>query len=357
MADASPPFPSTLQHTLSTHRGPVNALAFSNAGGTYLLTGSSDREVHLVRTLLQPSDTKSTTNSITHSPSSQTSSPPTSTTPIQKYTAHGYALSDLSCAPDNQTFASAGGDRLIMLWDVSRALTLRRFGSSGSSGGNSGAHTARVNCVRFAGASGSVVVSGSDDRRVLCWDARARDPRPVCEMGEARDGIGGIWCPEPGEGSGEAMIVAGGVDGRVRWYDLRMGCVKTDVMPAGVVSVEGTRDGKVALVGVLDSSVRMIDSDDGKCLRTFQDPGFVNAELRLKSCLAGEDETWVLSGSEADGAVRAWDTKSGRVVQGVQVSEAGKVVSVVKWRPGDKRAGVKGVWAAGAADGVVRVYG
>ena len=62
----------------------------------------------------------------------------------------------------------------------------------------------------------------------------------------------------------------------------------------------------------------------------------------------------VLSGSETDGRVRAWDVLSGKVVASVLVSEKGSVVSCVEWREGGAE---RNVWAAGAADGRVAVFG
>ena len=352
--------PRTLHHTIQTHRGPVNALAFSALGGTYILSGSSDREIHLCRSLPTNSTGSSKVqrgSSITSTTATNTETitTPTTSRPIQRYTSHGYAVLDLAVSADNASFASCGGDRSVFLWDTSAAQTIRRFGSNTDAG-----HTARVNCVRFAGEGDAVVVSGGDDRRVLAWDCRSRDARPVAEMAEARDGVAGLWCP-----TGVPVVVSGSVDGRVRWYDLRMGVVKTDVMPAGVVSVEGTRDGNVCIVGVLDDSVRMMDGKDGKCLRCFVGGGevdesgggvgYTNSDVRLKNCLA-RDESLVLAGSEGDGYVRAWDVNTARMVGHVEVSDVpGKVISVVKWR--EKAKGQPGVWAAGGVEGSVKIYG
>src|SRR5436305_12352364 len=116
----SPTLPTTLLHTISSHTGPINALTFSAIGGTYILTGSSDRQIHLSRT--EPA---------THTTAKESSAPTTSS-PIQRYSAHGYAVLDLACSSDNTSFASVGGDRSVFLWDVQAARTLRRFGSNSS---------------------------------------------------------------------------------------------------------------------------------------------------------------------------------------------------------------------------------
>ena len=254
-----PPLSTTLQHTLSTHTGPINALTFSSLGGTYILSGSSDREIHLSRTLpTTPSTAPSTTPS-----------PPTTTSPIQKYSAHGYAILSLSCAGDNQTFASAGGDRSVFLWDVSTAATLRRFG--GTQG-----HTSRVNAVVFAGEGDSVLVSGGGDTSVRIWDVRSRAQAPVMVLDEAADSVTALDVSK-----GDAVLVSGSVDGRVRWYDVRAGLVKVDTMPAAVTGVQVTRDGEGCLVSTLDSRVRVMDARDGRCLQTFERGR--NEELRVQA--------------------------------------------------------------------------
>ena len=183
---------------------------------------------------------------------------------------------------------------------------------------------------------------------------KSKDTKPLMVMEEAKDGISDLRVPENGY-----EILAGSVDGRVRSYDIRMGRVTSDVMPGSVTSVEMSRDGKTVLVGCLDGKIRVLDRNDGGVLRTFPGDGaadgYRNESLRLKSCFA-VNEALVLSGSEGDGLVRAWDVMSGKCVEKVEVSSAGKVVSVVKWREGSQAQGRQGLWAAGGAEGTVKIY-
>jgi mitogen-activated protein kinase organizer 1 len=319
--------PSTLIHTISSHNGPINALTFSSIGGTYILSGSSDHQIHLTRTEPQSTSSKST------------SSAHVTSIPIQKYAAHGYPILDISCSADNQTFASVGGDRSVFLWDVPNATTIRRFG------GNQQGHTSRINAVSFAGIEDSVLVSGSDDRSVRVWDVKSRNINPIMVFEEAADSVSSVVVREE-------EIIAGSVDGRVRSYDVRMGRCIEDTMPAAVTSVQMTGDGQAMLVGCLDSKIRLVDRKDGGCLRAFSGDGFTNEELRLKSCF-GKGEAVVLSGGEGDGNVRAWDLMSGQIVRVVEASE--RVVSVVRWR--EKGRGTDAVWASGGVDGKVRIWG
>ncbi|KAK7902488.1 hypothetical protein LTR67_002133 [Exophiala xenobiotica] len=360
-----PKLPSRLVNTLTSHTGPVNAIAFSSQGGTYILTGSSDRQIHLSRT--EPPSNSNGRDANAGSGGGGGA--------IQKYAAHGYPVLDIAVAQDNRTFASVGGDRSVFLWDVAsggvgadgKGGTLRRLGSNTSHG-----HTSRINCVAFAG--DGVVVSGGDDTTVRLWDLKSRDAKPLMVLDEAKDGISSVVVPE----NAGYEIVAGSVDGRLRSYDVRMGRVTADVMPGPVTSLDVSRDARTVLVGCLDGRIRMMDRTDGTCLRAFPPPPppppdpsegngngngngegmipyYKNVSLRLKSCFA-INESLVLSGSENDGRVRGWDVLSGKSVGSVDVNSSGKVVSVVRWREGSQAQGRQGLWAGGGAEGIVKIY-
>jgi WD40 repeat protein len=320
-----PTLPSSLLNTITSHTGPINALTFSSLGGTYVLSGSSDRQIHLSRT--EPTSTPNRVNLNA------------SVTPIQKYAAHGYPILDISCSADNQTFASAGGDRSVFLWDVQAASTIKRFG------GTQLGHTSRINAVSFAGADDSVLVSGSDDRSVRVWDVKSRNANPIMVFEEAGDSVTAVVV-------NEEEIITGSVDGRVRSYDIRMGLCTEDTMPASITSIQVTGDGQALLVNCLDSKIRLIDRKDGTCLRAFSGNGFRNEELRIKSCF-GKSDAVVISGSEGAGRISAWDVMTGQVVESVDAVD--KVVSIVRWR--DKGRGMEAVWASGGVDGIIRIWG
>jgi mitogen-activated protein kinase organizer 1 len=109
-------------------------VTFSSYPGTYVLTGSTDRAIHISRAL----------------PSSNAQSPVETTQPIQKYEAHGYSVLDIAVSADNSRFASVGGDRQVFLWDVEQGSTVKRWSG----------HSSRVEAVQFAGEEDSVVVTG-----------------------------------------------------------------------------------------------------------------------------------------------------------------------------------------------------
>lgn len=235
---------------------------------------------------------------------------------IQAYEAHGYEVLSVAVSPSNQSFVSGGGDRAVFLWDVSTAVTIRRFG------GSMHGHTSRVNCVSFAGEE-SLVVSGGFDTTVRLWDVRTNSLKPIQVLEEARDAITSLAVQGP-------EVVAASVDGRVRSYDVRMGRCATDVIGASVTSVCLTKDGRAMLVGSLDSKLRLMDRDNGACLRAYEDPEWRNDELRVQSILAGR-EKYVIVGDELTGVdasqrrpkgmgrILVWDLLSGKSVTKIDV--------------------------------------
>ncbi|KAE8355746.1 WD40-repeat-containing domain protein [Aspergillus coremiiformis] len=326
-------FPTKLVHTLKTHNGPVNAVTFSSYPGTYVLTGSSDRAVHLSRAIPNQTGTSSVET----------------TSPIQRYEAHGYSVLDVAVAGDNARFASVGGDRQVFLWDVEQGITVKRWSG----------HGARVEAVQFAGQGDSVVVSGSADTTINLWDTRSNSTKPIQTLTEATDTVSSIHVHAPTH-----SIASGSYDGRARIYDLRMGRTTVDVLAHAVTSVRCSADGNALLVSTLDSRIRMLDRADGKLLQAFgiRDPppgraGYRNSELRIRSILAKGDAV-VLSGSETDQGdqfaqayVVAWDVLSGEVIASVPAGEGVKVVSCVAWNEKG------GCWAGGCSNGTVKIYG
>ncbi|KAJ6022192.1 hypothetical protein N7540_007696 [Penicillium herquei] len=335
-------FPSRHLHTLKTHSGPVNAVTFSSNPGTYVLTGSSDRAVHLSRAV--PNNAEKSPQAI------QT------TSPIQKYEAHGYPVLDVAVATDNASFVSVGGDRQVFLWDVEQGITKKRWDG----------HTSRIEAVQFAGEGDSVVVSGSADTTVKIWDTRSKDYKPIQSLTEATDTVSSLHVHMP-----SYSIASGSYDGHVRVYDVRMGKATDDVLAHPVTSVRCSADGNALLVSTLDSYIRMLDRSNGKLLAAFGGPekektpfshaskprsAYRNADLRVRSVFAQGDAV-VLSGSEAPkndesglgASVFAWDILSGETVATVPMENV-KAVSCVAWNE-------KGYWAGGCSDGSVRVFG
>ncbi|KAG6032736.1 hypothetical protein E4U41_007152 [Claviceps citrina] len=299
-------FPDTPAAYLLGSTGPVHAVKYSATPGSYILTGSADRAVRLYNPFPD--------NTFPEPPSNGKASGTRQGRLIQTYAAHGYEVLSLDVASDNEKFISGGGDRAVFLWDVATAVTTRRFG------GNVHGHTARINCVRFAGDGDSLVVSGGFDTSTRIWDVKSGSVKPIQVLDEARDAITCLAVRGP-------EVVTGSVDGRVRSYDVRMGKCTTDVMCASVTSLDLAKDGRSMLVGTLDSKIRLMDRDNGTCLRAYADPRRKNEEIRVQSLL-GHREKYVVAGDEmpaengnnGEGRVWAWDLLTGKLVAKLTVA-------------------------------------
>lgn len=358
-------------------------MTYSSSPGTYILTGSADRSIRLYNPSQATSTSTSSSNSITTAAASSPPPPPAGRL-IQTYAGHAYEVLSLSVSSDNAAFASSGGDRSVLLWDVATGQTTRRFGSASTAS----SHAGRVNCVAFAGAGDSLVVSGGLDCTVRIWDVRSAggNNKPVQVLADARDAVTSLCVPREGT-AGAAEILAGSVDGRVRAYDVRAGRCVADVLPASVTSLCLARDGRTVLVGTLDSRLRLMDRATGACLRTYADPRRRNEELRVQGALGG-GERWVVAGDEMtgaeeggggvggegnDGRVWAWDLLTGNLVATVPVpwgsggddarrrvigrdgkeKERKNVVSCIAWKDG----GFGDQFCVGGTSGVVTVFG
>ena len=225
----------------------------------------------------------------------------------------------------------------------------------------------------FAGQGDSVLVSGSFDASVRIWDMKSQNMKPIMVLEEARDSVSCVLAGQGAGKGGEYEIVTGSVDGKIRYYDLRMGRLETDVVGTSVTSLQRTRDGKGVLVGGLDSTIRLMDRDGGGLLKSYKAEGFKNDEFRVRSAFGG-NERWVLCGNEDikgdDGEVLVWDTLSGNVVEKLRVEgsktegkkkigrdgkekEKTNVISCLAW----KENGRGDQWCCAGTDGIVTVFG
>lgn len=106
---------------------------------------------------------------------------------------------------DSSHIVSCSSDKSVILWDVSTGQPIRRIRG----------HAATVTCVKFNEES-TVVISGSLDNTVMCWDLKSRSQDPIQVLNEAKDCITSIQVTDH-------EILSGSVDCSVRRYDFRNG--------------------------------------------------------------------------------------------------------------------------------------
>ena len=329
-------FPTTPIAKLTGHAGIVHAVAYSSGAQTYILTGSSDRQIRL----FNPSK-----------------APPTSVAPTQssqrpaglvnKYTAHGYEVLSIDVNTENDKFVSTGGDKTVFLWDVQTAQTIQRWSG----------HAGRVNRGVFGGEGDSIIATGSFDGTVKIWDTKSRAHKPIMTLSDAKDSISDIAIHD-------AVILAASVDGRLRSYDLRTGMCEVDVIGPSCTSLSVSKKGTEVLVSSLDSTIRLMDRTNGELLKKYTHDAFLNKDLRVRSTL-GLNDSVVVSGSD-DGMVFAWDMLEGTCLHKFKHSEMSEVkATTAAAQAAGKKDVVSAVavcerrreWCSGGGDGNVVVWG
>lgn len=259
-------FPKRVTETLPKAKGGIFAVRF-HANGRNLLVGGADRAIRLYN--------------------------PFTKVVLHTFTNHAYQVLSLATSTSHDHFASCGGDRAIFLWDLSNTKLLHKF--EGPRG-----HAQRVNDVTFAGEE--LLVSGSYDSTVKVWDLRSRSNRAVQTMNDASDSVSAVRALPS-----SAQIFTGSIDGCVRKYDVRMGMLSTDKLPAPVSSISLTRDQNCVLAACLDSSMWLLDKSNGEILSNYK--GHKNRTFCLDCAVAFDDAT-VFCGSE-DGSFYCWDIVEG----------------------------------------------
>lgn len=227
--------------------------------------------------------------------------PPTSSK-TQTFQSHTRQILSVCAHPTiPEKLLSAGADRSILLWDAtSPAQPTRKL--AGPHG-----HSQRVDTAVFAGVAGDLVISGSYDTSVRVWDLRQPRARPVQTLTEASDAVTSVCVVED-----DACLLAAGVDGVLRSYDIRCGKMCADVVGPPIGTMTLTRDSLCVLVARLDGSLCMLERASGDVLCIYS--GHVNSQFSV-GCAVSCDDALVFAASE-QGEVCVWDIVDGdRVLQ------------------------------------------
>ncbi|WP_447979612.1 WD40 repeat domain-containing protein [Candidatus Nitrospira bockiana] len=106
---------------------------------------------------------------------------------IRTYRGHTQGVWSVAIAPDQQTLASAGVDRLVRIWDVETGRLLRSLRG----------HTQDIRVVLFT-PDGQTLITGSDDRTIRIWNPKTGEPTKllftrydhnVCSLSLSPDGL------------------------------------------------------------------------------------------------------------------------------------------------------------------------
>ena len=247
---------------------------------------------------------------------------------------HMKEVSAVAVADDSARFASCGGDTTAFVWDVATGAVVRRLEG----------HGARINCAVFCGPGHCVLATGSYDQAVKLWDLRSQTRHALQTIDEFGDSVTSVAVatrsdpqapaaarpkrPGARRTAPECGLVAASVDGTVRTFDLRRGCVHEDSVGVPVTSVSVSRDGACLAASCLDGSARLLELDSGLQLNLYT--GHAHAKYALESTFSHND-AYLASGSE-DGNAKVWRLVEASVAADLKGAHATAATSLA-WHP------------------------
>ena len=229
---------------------------------------------------------------------------------------HSYGVNDVTISRDKSRFASAGEDKAFFLWDVVSSRVIRRVQS----------HDQRTNVILFNDPESSVVFTGSYDKTVKCWDLRSQSRDPIQILSDATDSITSLTM-----GIESKILLTGCVDGNIRLYDLRKGCMHTDKIHDPITSVCISEDERSYIATCLTGKIKLMDIELGKLLKVYEGHQHDSFKMEAKFCYTIKDKDrkrkrerekdtttgsfrHQIIGSSEDGSIYHWDLLTGQVV-------------------------------------------
>ena len=298
--------PSKPTTRLVGHEGPIRAVKFSH-DGKYCLTAGHDRTVRLWNpTRIDPAFFHhSHQKKAFHAKSSSLTSYPKESIPhalpIQSYSdGHTHPISSIDIDDTSATILSSSNKALIVTDVITQKLKRRYQG-----------HAGLINTVACS-SGGSVFVSGSYDGTVRIMDGRSFNANPIQILTEAKDSISCVKILENGNDIAELCTVS--VDGTIRTYDTRKGCISNDTFGEDVAltSIAFTSDWLCSTVSSVNGAIYVVENSTGSLINACY--GGHKAGRYSLECSVTADDQHIVSGSE-DGNVVIYKFESSEIVQ------------------------------------------
>lgn len=213
---------------------------------------------------------------------------------------HSGAVMELHYSTDGSMLFSASTDRTVAVWDSETGERVKRLKG----------HTSFVNSCYPARRGPQLVCTGSDDGTVKLWDIRKK---AAVQTFQNTYQVLSVTFNDTSD-----QIISGGIDNDIKVWDLRQNKLMY-MMRGHADSVTGlsiSAEGSYLLSNAMDNTVRIWDvrpfAPKERCVKIFQ--GNVhNFEKNLLRCSWSPDGGRVAAGS-ADRFVYVWDTTSRRIL-------------------------------------------
>jgi hypothetical protein len=279
------PQQARLEQTISSLDAPGSALAYSERLGMLAL-GSDDGAIQVWdRDVLQGIRSGGRTSSV----------------------LHGHAGAVLALAWNDGPFlASAGSDRKVMLWSMPDGKISQTIASEGL-----------VRALALA-PGGKVLAAAGDDGSIVLFDTATA--KSVGKLEGHRDWVIALTFSHDGK-----LLASGGYDGQVKIWDVASRKLLNSVMARAAPSKEQptpvanavralafSHDDKIVAVGGTDTLIHLLQTSDGKLVRSMS--GHASSVTALGFHPGGA----VLASASKDRTVRLWDAAKGTMLKSLE---------------------------------------
>lgn len=238
---------------------------------------------------------------------------------------HADTVTDVAFSQDGQKIATAGRDRVVVVWDKKSGQQLLELRG----------HIAEVLAVAFS-PDGKQIATGSEDDTLRLWEASTG--KPIFRFHEAVDGITSVaWMPDG------KRLVAASRDKNVYVFDVNTKeLVKTlEAHTADVMDVAVSKDGKRLATASWDGKAILWDTSDWSEFRRFEHPESVEAA-------AFSPDGRILATAGTDKIARLWDIQENKLIRELLGHE--EAIETIAYFPDGKRL------LTGGVDQTVRIW-
>jgi WD40 repeat protein len=258
---------------------------------------------------------------------------------IRTFVGHKHYVNSVSFSPNGEYILSGGWDKTVRLWNLFNGKQIRVFLG----------HTGPVTSVTFS-PNGRFALSGSNDNTLRLWDI-STGKRIEVFIGHEHFVTSIALSPD------SRFILSGGLDNTLRLWDVATGKQERifkwtfkryfeDGYNDYINSVAFSPDGKFAISGSNEKTIRLWDVDTGKELRVFR--GFFTGHTgAVNSVSFSPDGKYILSGG-SDNKLRLWDLDTVRQIK-IFSGHTGAINSIT-FSPDGKYA------LSGSNDGSMRLW-